>query len=105
MATNNEETHRILGRIETELGQIKSSVKNLQNDMSEIAGGLAVVLNRSEENKTEVGALKLELDASKKKQTTSKEKFSSLSNISPIDLQRTMLVLQRWRALHQSPKR
>lgn len=105
MATNNDETHRILGRIETELGQIKSSVKNLQNDMSEIAGGLAVVLNRSDENKTEIGALRTELDASKKKHPALKEKFSSLSNISPIDLQKTMLVLQRWRALHQLPKR
>lgn len=102
---NNDETHRILGRIETELGQIKSSVKNLQNDVSEIAGGLALVLNRSDENKTEIGALKIELEASKKKHPASKKESSSLLNISPIDLQKTMLVLQRWRAQHQLPKR
>lgn len=103
--SNSDETHRILGRIETELGQIKSSVKNLQNDVSEIAGGLAVVLNRSEENKTEIGALKIELEASKKKHPAYKNKFKDLANISAIDLQRTMHVLQQWRAQHQSPKR
>lgn len=102
---NNDETHRILGRIETELGQIKSSVKNLQNDVSEIAGGLAVVLNRSEENKTEIGALKIELEASKKKHPSLMGKFRSLSNISPSDLQKTMNVLQQWKAQHQLPKR
>ena len=103
--SNSDETHRILGRIETELGQIKSSVKNLQNDMSEIAGGLAVVLNRSEENKTEISILKTELEASKKKHPAYKNKFKDLANISAIDLQRTMHVLQQWRAQHQSPKR
>lgn len=103
--SNSDETHRILGRIETELGQIKSSVKNLQNDVSEIAGGLAVVLNRSEENKTEIGILKTELEASKKKHPAYKNKFKNLANISAIDLQRTMHVLQQWRAQHPSPKR
>ena len=102
---NSDETHRILGRIDTELGQIKSSVKNLQNDVSEIAGGLAVVLNRSEENKTEIGALKIQLETSKKKQSLLRERFSSLANISPVDLQKTMLVLQQWRAQHPSPKK
>ena len=102
---NSDETHRILGRIETELGQIKSSVKNLQNDVSEIAGGLAVVLNRSEENKTEIGALKIQLETNKKKQSLLRERFSSLANISPVDLQKTMLVLQQWRAQHPSPKK
>ena len=104
MATDNEETHRILGQIETKLGQIESSVENLQHDVSEIAGGLAVVLNRSEENKKEVANLKISLDASKKKHPIYNKKFSSLSNISLLDLQKTKRVLQRWKAQHQLPK-
>lgn len=100
--SNDETTHRILGRIESELSQIKSSVSNLQRDMSEIAGGLAVVLNRSDENKAEISVIKQELESSKKKHQTFKIKSNGLSNISLPDLQRTRAVLQQWRAQHLS---
>ena len=108
---NTEETHRILGMIETRLGQIESSVKNLQNDVSEIAGGLAVVLNRTDENRdrltrldTEFNELLAELDASKKKAQNYKAKSRNLSNISLPNLQQTKRVLQQWKAQHLSQR-
>lgn len=95
-----EELHRILARIETEVGQIKSSVGNLQNDVSEIAGGLAVVLSRSEENKTEIGIIKTELEANKKKRHNFRNNYGVLSSISEVDWQKTKRVLLQWRAQH-----
>lgn len=107
--SNDETTHRILGRIESELSQIKSSVSNLQRDMSEIAGGLAVVLNRTDENRDRLTHLDsdfenmiAELEASKKKHPAYKNKFKDLANISLPDLQMTRAVLQQWRAQHLS---
>lgn len=107
--TNSDETHRILGQIETRLGQIESSVKNLQHDVSEIAGGLAVVLNRTDENRekirsfnNDIEAVFAELEASKKKVPTYNGKSRNLSNISLLDLQRTRAALQRWKAQHPS---
>lgn len=106
---SNDETHRILGRIESELSQIKSSVSNLQRDVSEIAGGLAVVLNRTDENRDRLTHLDsdfenmiAELETSKKKHPNYATKSSSLLNISLPDLQKTKRVLQQWRTLHQS---
>lgn len=95
-----EETRRLLARIETKLGQIESNVDNLQNNMSEIAGGLAVVLSRSDENKTEIGIIKTELEANKKKHTNFKSNFGSLSNISDVDWQKTRRALSQWKARH-----
>ena len=108
---NNDETYRILGRIESELGQIKSSVSNLQRDVSEIAGGLAVVLNRTDENRDRLTRIDsdfenmiAELEASKKKHPTFKAKSKTLSNISLLDLQKTKRVLQQWRVWHPSQR-
>lgn len=101
MANNDDDTRHILGSIESRLGQIEASVNRLQRDVSEIAGGLAVVLNRSDENKVEIKQLSADLDDNKKKQPAYKPSSDKSSNSSWIDLQKTMLVLRRWKASQQ----
>lgn len=91
---------RSLARIEAKQGQIESNIENLQNTVAEIAGGLAVVLSRSDENKSEIGIIRTELEANKKKRINYKSNYGILSNISEVDWQKTRLALSQWRARH-----
>ena len=98
------ETARILYEIKTHLGQIESSVMQLQTDVQKMSGGLAVVLSHTQENREQINSLSddieavfAELENSKKKQRIYKKKYNGLSNISLGDLQKTMSILQNWR--------
>ena len=99
-----DETARILYEIKTHLGQIESSVNQLQTDVQKMSGGLAVVLSHTQENKEQIDSLGgdieaifAELENSKKKQRIYRGKYNGLSNISLGDLQKTMSILQNWR--------
>ncbi|MCP5414993.1 MAG: hypothetical protein H6961_10345 [Chromatiaceae bacterium] len=99
-----DETARILYEIKTHLGQIESSVTQLQTDVQKMSGGLAVVLSHTQENREQINGLSddieaifAELENSKKKQRIYKKKYNGLSNISLGDLQKTMSILQNWR--------
>ena len=99
-----DETARILYEIKTHLGQIESSVTQLQTDVQKMSGGLAVVLSHTQENREQINGLSddieavfAELENSKKKQRIYKKKYNCLSNISLGDLQKTMSILQNWR--------
>lgn len=98
------EAARILGEIKAHLGQIESSVVQLQTDVQKMSGGLAVVLSHTQENREQIDSLGgdieaifAELENSKKKQQIYRKKSSGLSNISLANLQKTMSVLQNWR--------
>ena len=99
-----DETARILYEIKTHLGQIESSVTQLQTDVQKMSGGLAVVLSHTQENREQINGLSddieavfAELENSKKKQRIYRGKYNGLSNISLGDLQKTMSILQNWR--------
>ena len=101
------ETARILYEIKTHLGQIESSVTQLQTDVQKMSGGLAVVLSHTQENKEQINglgddieAIFTELENSKKKQQIYKKKYNGSLNISLANLQKTMSVLQNWRRQH-----
>lgn len=99
-----DETARILYEIKTHLGQIESSVTQLQTDVQKMSGGLAVVLSHTQENREQINGLSddieavfAELENSKKKQQIYKKKYNGSLNISLGDLQKTMSILQNWR--------
>ena len=98
------ETARILGEIKTHLGQIESSVTQLQTDVQKMSGGLAVVLSQTQSNREQIDSLGgdieaifAELENSKKKQRIYKKRYNGSLNISLANLQKTMNVLQNWR--------
>ena len=99
-----DETARILYEIKTHLGQIESSVTQLQTDVQKMSGGLAVVLSHTQDNKKQIDSLGddieaifAELENSKKKQQIYRKKYNGSLNISLANLQKTMNVLQNWR--------
>ena len=99
-----DETARILYEIKTHLGQIESSVNQLQTDVQKMSGGLAVVLSHTQENREQINGLSddieaifAELENSKKKQQIYRKKYNGSLNISLENLQKTMNVLQNWR--------
>ena len=99
-----DETARILYEIKTHLGQIESSVTQLQTDVQKMSGGLAVVLSHTQENREQINGLSddieaifAELENSKKKQRIYKKRYNGSLSTSLANLQRTMSVLQNWK--------
>ena len=98
------ETARILGEIKTHLGQIESSVTQLQTDVQKMSGGLAVVLSQTQSNREQIDSLGgdieaifAELENRKKKQRIYKKRYNGSLSTSLANLQKTMNALQNWR--------
>lgn len=86
--SNDEDLIRAVEQLSLEVRGMSKRLENLEDQVGEIGGGLAVVLNRSSDTK--------------KKLPTSLKRPSNLSSISENDFVRTTAVLRNWRVQQQS---
>ncbi len=84
------ELQTIDGRLQSGLNGLSERLKVVENQVSEIGSGLAVVLNRSHENRVAI-------QETKKNSENLPNGMKSWLNSSLTDLQNTMHVLQKWR--------
>jgi hypothetical protein len=84
---SNEELIQVVNEIKAGMRHFSSQMVHMGHELNAISGGLAVVLNRSEENRQELADVKKNLTQS------------------PQNLKRTKSVLRDWRVLYRLPRK